>query len=79
MKNDDAAWQTFVMTNIALIDPAVVKAAYKCDAYFVDLDIAPVTVVNSTRYWFGLFSHRRGGLWKGMLEIELPVTVDSNT
>jgi hypothetical protein len=73
---DDAFWNGFLMSNIALIDPAAVKAAFRCDAYFVDMDIEPMSVVNQTRYWFGLFSHRRGGLWKGMLEIPLAVTTD---
>ena len=44
--------------------------------YFVDLDSDPTGVVSQTRYWFGLFSHRRGGLWKGMLELSLAVSAD---
>lgn len=73
---DDAAWSAFLASNMALVNPVLVKAAFKCDAYFVDLNIEPISVVDSTRYWFGLFSHRRGGLWKGMLEIPLSVTTD---
>jgi hypothetical protein len=61
-----------------LFDPPQIKAAYRCDAYFVDLDIVPWAVVLHTRYWFGLFAHRRGGLWKGLLEIQLPVSNDDN-
>jgi hypothetical protein len=74
--SSDAAWQTFTDTNIALIDAPLVKATFMCDAYFVDLDITPLSVVDQTRYWFGLFSHRRGGLWKGMLQVPLTVTND---
>jgi hypothetical protein len=76
LENDDAGWQEFVRANEVLIDPPQVKAAYACDAYFVDLNVEPCAVVSSTRYWFGLFSHRRDGLWKGLLEIPLSVTQD---
>jgi hypothetical protein len=73
---DDVAWQGFLVSNAALVEPNLVKAAYLCDAYFVDLNIEPSSIVDQTRYWFGLFSHRRGGLWKGMLQIPLSVTAD---
>jgi hypothetical protein len=30
-----------------------------------------------TRYWFGLFSHRRSdGIWKGMLQVRLEDVAD---
>lgn len=68
-------WKTLVMGNIALFDPAQAKQKFRCDAYFVDLGKNPVTIVNDTRYWFGLFSHQRDtSLWKGMLA--LPLTSD---
>lgn len=73
---DDAAWEVFAEENIALIDPNSVKTVFQCDAYFVDLDITPLSIVDQTRYWFGLFSHRRGGLWKGMLQVPLSITAD---
>jgi len=74
--SDDAAWQTFVGANSNLLHWQLVKPVYRCDAYFVDLNTAPVNVVNQARYWFGLFSHRRTGLWKGLLQIPLSVTQD---
>jgi hypothetical protein len=73
---DDPAWKAFSVANLPLLDTRSVKAAFKCDAYFVDLNTEPTNVVRQTRYWFGLFSHRRGGLWKGMLQIPLVVTAD---
>lgn len=75
---DDATWRAFVATNINLLTGHVVKAVYKCDAYFVDLNTAPLNVVNQTRYWFGLFSHQRTGLWKGLLQVPLAVTQDDD-
>jgi hypothetical protein len=73
---NDTDWKAFVAANLALLDPQPVKQRFMCDAYFVDLDITPMSVVDQTRYWFGLFSHRRGGLWKGMLQVPLVVTND---
>jgi hypothetical protein len=52
--------------------PACAKLEYHLDAYFVELDATPETIVRLTRYWSGLFSHRRGDfLWKGMVQIGL--------
>jgi hypothetical protein len=72
----DADWQRFVNANLGLLLGHLVKPVYKCDAYFVDLNTAPANVVNQARYWFGLFSHRRNGLWKGLLHVPLSVTQD---
>jgi len=72
----DADWQAFTVANVNLLLWQFVKPVYKCDAYFVDLNTAPANVVNQARYWFGLFSHRRTGLWKGLLQIPLAVTRD---
>lgn len=73
---DDADWRAFFMANTKLLAPSLVKPIYKCDAYFVDLNTIPENVVNQARYWFGLFSHRRTGLWKGLLQVPLAVTQD---
>lgn len=49
-----------------------IKAKYNLDAFFVDLNGAPETIVNTSRYYLGLFSHRRGDdLWKGMLQVRM--------
>lgn len=70
---DHATWLPFVLANATLFDPGVVKAMFHCDAYVVDLDVGnPFSVVESTRYWFGLFSHRRiSNLWKGLVQVPL--------
>lgn len=48
------------------------KAEFHCDPKLVSLGAAPEWLVMQTRYWYGLFSHRRGDmLWKGMLEVPL--------
>lgn len=73
---DDAAWQALLAANSGLVDPNQVRSSFKCHAFFVDLNILPASIVDQTRYWFGLFSHRRGGLWKGMLQVRLNVSTD---
>jgi len=61
------AWNVFVSGNTDLFDPKATKSQYCCDAYFIDLDLGAKILVNSTRCWFGLFSHQRAtALWKGM-------------
>ncbi len=73
---NDQAWRLFSMANRPLLHPALVKTAFRCDSYFVDLNLPPATVVERARYWFGLYSHRRSGLWKGLLQVPLNVTQD---
>jgi hypothetical protein len=69
---DHAKFRAFLMANRHVLDPAQVKARYMLDAFFVDLNAFPESVVSVSRYWFGLFSHRRvDELWKGMLQVRL--------
>lgn len=62
--------------NLDLFEPTRAKARFYCDPYFVNLLYGSTAIVALTRYWFGLFSHRRGGLWKGLLQVQLPVAQD---
>lgn len=58
--------------NLNLFGRTQVKAAFSLDFFAVDLDGSPEALVNLTRYWLGLFSHRRGDdLWKGMLQVRM--------
>ena len=69
---DDIGWRNFILNISLFFDANQSKAKYKCDHYYVDLQINPIALVSQTRYWFGLFSHQRAtSLWKGMLEVEL--------
>ena len=72
----DPDWHRFFLANQPLLDPKQVKATFRCDGYVVGLDEDPTGIVSQTRYWFGLFSHRRSGLWKGMLQLPLAVSAD---
>ena len=63
--------------NAQLFDRARVKAHYMLDAFFVDLNASPEGIVNVSRYFLGLFSHRRvDDVWKGMLQVRLENVAD---
>lgn len=70
---DPREWYSVLVSNPHLFDPEVAKATFKCDAYFVDLSVAPELLVSNTAYWFNLFSHQRGAAatWKGMIKVSL--------
>ena len=71
-RTDIAAKKAFRANHAGLFTPKIAKDTFFCDAYFVDLDISPLFVVDDTRYFFGLFSHKRAtNLWKGMVAVEL--------
>jgi hypothetical protein len=55
-------------SNPDISDP---KQHYKVDHYFVDAEFSPTNTIEMSQYWYGLFSHRRDHVWKGMLRIEL--------
>ncbi len=78
MLRDTAAFRAFTAANLSLFRPNLTKLQYNCDAYFVDLDVSnPFTIVERTRYFFGLFSHRRSThLWKGIVELPLHLGKD---
>jgi hypothetical protein len=72
----DALWQAFVIAHMNLFQPSSAKTNFKCDPYFVDLTLSSNYIVDQARFWFGLFSHRRNGLWKGLLQVPLAISQD---
>lgn len=52
-------------------DRTACKARFKLDHFGIHLGARGSALVDNARYWTGLFSHRRDGVWKGMLRIEL--------
>lgn len=58
----------------------IVKSTYRVDQQICDFAGDPESIVGVTRYFLGLFSHRRDdNLWKGMLEIRLDSEADDIT
>jgi hypothetical protein len=70
---DAAAFAAAIDAHPEVFDHRQVKSELMCDAYWVDLSVpSPLRHVDQTRYWFGLFSHRRATRqWKGMLQLPL--------
>ncbi|SFP55730.1 hypothetical protein SAMN05443579_112196 [Variovorax sp. PDC80] len=61
-----------------LFDHERCKQGFHCDTSIINLTTSPERLVQQTRYWYGLFSHRRGdALWKGMLQ--LPMDSDDHS
>ncbi len=61
-----------------LVDHKQTKIQFLCDHYFVNLAAHPINTVDMTAYWYGLFSHRRDGVWKGLLKIEFGAQADDD-
>jgi hypothetical protein len=61
-----------------LCDRGLAKATFRVDHFLIPLCSAPEAVVEHTRYWYGLFSHRRDRTWKGMLRVELNTKADDD-
>ncbi|PSV14950.1 DUF6932 family protein [Photobacterium kishitanii] len=64
-------WDQLFYENQDLFDTDISKTEFMCDAYYVNIRTNPISLINQTRYWFGIFSHQRStSLWKGILEID---------
>jgi len=62
------------------LDSRLSKANFHLDHFPVNLRPPQASaLVENTRYWTGLFSHRRNGIWKGMLRVDLNTAVDDAT
>ena len=52
-------WRQFVWQHPDIFDPTRTKAQFKCDAYYVDLQMPPHLIVGDASYFNNLFSHQR--------------------
>ncbi len=57
--------------NSWLRKPNELKRTYHVHHFLLPLGTEPRLLVEFVCYWYGLFSHRRDGLWKGMLTVDL--------
>jgi hypothetical protein len=57
----------------SLIDPNASKAAYSVDGYAMVLGDDPMSeaMIRQTCYWYSMWSHRRDGIWKGFVQVDL--------
>ena len=75
---DHHTWESFAKQDFELFWPTNTKATHRCDSNFIDLDTPSDNIVSQTRYWLGLFSHRRSGVWKGMLQVPSGLSQDDD-
>ncbi len=54
-----------------LLDQPGIKSRFDVDHYLVPGYLTVEKLVERSRYWCGLFSHRRDSLWKGMVQVPL--------
>ena len=73
----DLAFLNQLVTDLpAFLTPAISKRDFKLDHFPIMADESPQATVENARYWVQLFTHRRDGVWKGMLRIELNTPSD---
>jgi len=63
---------SFWNSHLDVFDRQRVRASFLLDAFFIELEGAPETLVSLSRYYLQLFSHQRESyLWKGMVQVPL--------
>jgi hypothetical protein len=63
---------TILQQEPTLFNPKHSKTEFLVDSYLEQLNDAPAEyLVNKSRYWYSVWSHRRSGQWKGYLEVDL--------
>jgi hypothetical protein len=66
-----------VQANAMVFHREAAKVQFRVDAFFVELNGLAEPLIAVSRYYLGLFSHRRNDhIWKGMLQIRLEDAAD---
>jgi hypothetical protein len=70
--------QELVNRHGALFNHGQVKESYAMDAYFVQIG-GPLDKdsIRRVTYWYSMWSHRRNGLWKGFVQVDLNPAQDA--
>lgn len=79
--NDEISLSAVLQPRPHWTDRTESKRLFRVDHFLLPLCSAPERIVDLTRYWYGLFSHRRDPdrTWKGMLRVELtPIADDAS-
>ncbi len=71
--------QSLVQKDRKVFDHEYLKTEYGVDAYFITLG-KPVDAYQARKiaYWYSMWSHRRNGLWKGFVEVDLSPDQDAD-
>ena len=75
------AWSEFIdegsRPGELLFDARAMKKEFCCDAYTIDMNEPGDAIVESTRFWIGLFTHQKlSDAWKGIVAVELDAQQD---
>ena len=74
---DGGALAKLMRTHADLFIRSRVKSEYRLDFFPIDLDGSSEVLVGLTRYYLGLFAHRRiDYLWKGLVQVRLEDEAD---
>lgn len=69
---------TLAQQHSNLFDQAHLKTHYSMDAYFAVLGQPTNEMqVKNITYWYSMWSHRRDGLWKGFIQVDLHPSQDA--
>ena len=69
---DGYTWDALADNFSSLFDQTSLKNGYDVDAYYVQLNqTTSEEIIDESLYWYSLWSHTRGGKWKGYLQIAL--------
>ena len=76
---DTADMRTLVANYPHLFHSELSKERFHVDAYVRPLDdnMSPPLLVRLVTYWYSMWSHTRGGLWKGFIEVDLNPAEDT--
>lgn len=60
-----------------LFERTTVKSMYSVDAFPLDLGMEAERLVRRSAYWYSVWAHRRNGVWKGFVEVDLDPSEDA--
>jgi hypothetical protein len=68
---------SLVAKNPQLFDHTHVKNSYKVDSYWDVLGVPmSAAAIQQVAYWHSMWSHRRDGVWKGFVQVDLDAAQD---
>jgi hypothetical protein len=75
---DGETEQSLIQKNKDIFDNEYLKGNFAIDGYFVPLiRLANAKKIKRITYWYSMWSHRRGGRWKGFVQIDLEPSQDA--
>ncbi len=71
--------RSLIQQNGQLFDQKYLKGTYTMDAYFLVMgQPTDQWQVKNIAYWYSMWSHRRDGLWKGFVQVDLDPAQDGD-